>query len=324
MVPLARIEETPLGDAAPHQAVLLEEAVDLLAPRPGDTVVDATLGAGGHTEALLEIVGEDGLVVGIDRDPVALEIAGDRLARFAGRFRAIRGNHCDLRLLLTEAGLESVDRILFDLGISSIQLDDPQRGFSFLVDGPLDMRMTPDSGPTAADLLATLDEARLSEILWRYGEERQSRRIARAIVADREAQPFLRTSQLAGLVSRVAGPGARRLRIHPATRTFQALRIAVNGEVDGLEALVTDAAMLLRPGGRMAVIAFHSLEDRAVKHTLRGLANRCVCPPRLPTCGCDRENLLRIVTPRPVRPSTGETQRNPRSRSARLRVAERL
>jgi 16S rRNA (cytosine1402-N4)-methyltransferase len=324
MVQPARIEEAPLGETAPHQAVLLEETIGLLAPRPGDKIVDATLGAGGHAEALLEAAGEDGLLVGIDRDPVALEIAGKRLARFSDRFRPIQGNHCDLKRLLDAEGIEAVDRILLDLGISSIQLDDPERGFSFRVDGPLDMRMTPDSGPTAADLLAGIDEARLREILWRYGEERQARRIARAIVQDREQRPFLRTTQLAELVARVAGPGGRQQRIHPATRTFQALRIAVNGEIDGLERLVGDAVMLLRPGGRIAVIAFHSLEDRAVKHAFRDLANRCVCPPRLPVCGCDRRNLLRIETPRPVRPSTDEIQRNPRSRSARLRVAERI
>jgi 16S rRNA (cytosine1402-N4)-methyltransferase len=184
--------------------------------------------------------------------------------------------------------------------------------------------MDPGSERTAADLLATLDEAELREILWRYGEEKEARRIARAIVEDRADRPFLRTSRLADLVERVIGPGARRWKIHPATRSFQALRVAVNDEIEGLQAFIEDVATMLRPGGRVAVIAFHSLEDRAVKHAFRNLARRCVCPPRLPVCGCGRSDVLRVLTPKPVRPTPEEIRRNPRSRSARLRAGERI
>jgi 16S rRNA (cytosine1402-N4)-methyltransferase len=217
-----------------------------------------------------------------------------------------------------------VDGILFDLGLSSLQLDDAGRGFSFQGDGPLDMRMDPDGELTAASLLAEISEAELRRILFTYGEERMAGPIAREIVRIRDAHPLTRTAELARLVETVLGPRARRFRIHPATRTFQALRIAVNGEVEGLEKLVTDAVSILRRGGRIAVIAYHSLEDRAVKHTLRGLAERCSCPPRLPVCGCGKENLVRVLTSKPVRPGADEIERNPRSRSAKLRAAERL
>jgi len=205
-----------------------------------------------------------------------------------------------------------------------MQLDDPGRGFSFRADGPLDMRMNPGAGRTAAELLASLSEEELREILWRFGEERRSRAIARAIVRQREARPLTGTLQLAELVERTLGPEARRWRIHPATRTFQALRIAVNDELTDLATTVERFATRLRPGGRLAVIAFHSLEDRAVKHTLRSLADRCSCPPGLPVCGCGNQDLVRILTRKPVCPSTVEIESNPRSRSAKLRAAERI
>jgi 16S rRNA (cytosine1402-N4)-methyltransferase len=324
MLLLRKIEEPPVTEPVAHQSVLLRETLELLAPQRGDVAVDATVGAGGHTELLLEAVGAEGRVVGIDRDPGALEVAGRRLHRFGEAFVALRGNHVELGRLLDEAGIEAVDRILFDLGLSSLQLDDPSRGFSFQVDGPLDMRMDPSAGRTAADLLAELAEDELSRIFWRFGEERHARRIAREIVRRRSVEPFERTRQLADLVTGVAGPRARRWRIHPATRTFQALRIAVNEELEGLGALMEDAVSRLRPGGRLAVISFHSLEDRPVKHALRDLAKRCTCPPRLPVCGCGRVDLVRVLTPKPVRPTEAEVARNPRARSAKLRVAERL
>ena len=213
---------------------------------------------------------------------------------------------------------------LADLGISSLQLDDPRRGFSFRVDGPLDMRMDPSSGPSAADLLASLTEGEIKEILKTFGEERFAGPIARAVVRERSRRPFLRTRQLSEVVERAAGGAARRYRIHPATRTFQALRIAVNREVEGLEKLAGDAVSLLRRGGRLAIISFHSLEDRAIKTAFRAMAERCICPPGMPVCGCGRENLVRILTTRPVTPSPEEIESNPRSRSARLRAAERL
>jgi len=307
-----------------HQPVLLQEVLEFLQPAPGRTVVDATLGLGGHTEALLESIAPTGRVVGIDRDAEALRRARHRLARFGDAFLPVRGNHRDLRELLAVAGIEALDGVLFDLGLSSMQLGDPARGFSFLADGPLDMRMDPASGTSAADLLADLPEQELSRIIWRYGEERRARAIARAIVKERTATPFRTTLQLAELVRKVAGPRAARYRIHPATRTFQALRIAVNGEIDDLAQTIEDAEALLRPGGRIVVISFHSLEDRCAKRTLRGLASRCVCPPGLPVCGCGREDRLRLLTGRVVRPTDDEIARNPRSRSARLRAAEKI
>lgn len=308
-----------------HRSVLLRECVELLRPAPGGLFVDATLGPGGHAEALLEATAPDGTVIGIDRDPSTIAWAEARLARFGERFRAIHGDHRDLRALLHEGGIFVADGILADLGISSFQLDDPERGFSFLTDGPLDMRMDPRSGgPTAADLLRTAPEAEIRRILRVYGEEKLAAPIARAIVRRREAGGLHTTHELAALVERVAGPAARRFRIHPATRTFQALRIAVNDEIEGLESFVSDAVSLLRRGGRLAVIAFHSLEDRAIKHAMRSLAERCICPPGLPVCGCGREDLVRIVTARPVVPGGEEVERNPRSRSAKLRSVERL
>ncbi|HEX4824653.1 MAG TPA: 16S rRNA (cytosine(1402)-N(4))-methyltransferase RsmH [Candidatus Polarisedimenticolaceae bacterium] len=308
-----------------HEPVLLEESIELLRVVPGAVVIDATLGPGGHAEALLERVGPEGRVIGIDRDPAALDLAHRRLARFGRRFEAHQGHHRDIAALMQDSGVVIVDAVLADLGISSAQLDDPARGFSFAADGPLDMRLDPASGePSAADLVARLGEGELRELIATWGEERLAGRIARAIVRAREERPIRTTGELASLVERTAGPAARRFRIHPATRTFQALRIAVNQEVSYLPAFVAGAVSLLRRGGRLAVISFHSLEDRAVKRAMHGLADRCVCPPGLPVCGCGRENIVRIVTSRAVVPGQAEVEANPRARSAKLRVVERL
>jgi 16S rRNA (cytosine1402-N4)-methyltransferase len=318
-------EATLRSPDAPHRPVLLHETMELLSPSPGATVIDATLGPGGHAEALLELVGPQGRVIGIDRDPAAIEFARARLARFGDRFTGLLGDHRDVVTLLRDAGVVVVDAVLADLGISSYQLDDPSRGFAFSTDGPLDMRLDPGgNGPSAADLVATLDASALQDIIATWGEERIAGRIARAIVRERSKRPIATTRELAGLVEAVAGPAARRFRIHPATRTFQALRIAVNREIDGIPAFVTGAVSLLRRGGRLAVISFHSLEDRAVKTAMLGLAHRCVCPPGLPVCGCGREDIVRLVTSRPVVPSPAENASNPRARSAKLRVVERL
>ena len=310
--------------AAPHAPVLLDETLELLAPAPGSVVVDGTLGAGGHAEALLGKVTPGGRVIGIDRDPTALALAGERLAPFGDAFVALAGNHDDVATLVRDAGFEGVDGALFDLGVSSMQIDNAERGFSFRQDGPLDMRMDPDAPTTAADLVNELSQKDLGRLLRTLGEERRAAAIAKAIVRARERTPLTRTRQLADIIERVAGPAARAGRIHPATRTFQALRIEVNGEIANLERLVDDVVDLLRPGGRVAFISYHSLEDRAIKHRFRALANRCTCPPQLPVCGCGNEDLVRVVTPRPVRPTDAEVERNPRSRSARLRVAEKL
>jgi len=318
-------EATLTDPEAPHRSVLLRESVDALRVASGATVIDATLGPGGHAEALCELVGPAGRVIGIDRDPAALALARERLSRFGDRFLTLQGDHRDIVALLHGEDVVVVDAVLADLGISSLQLDDASRGFAFSIDGPLDMRMDPRSGvPSAADLVATLDVFALRDIIATWGEERLAGKIARALVREREKQAIATTAQLASLVEKAAGPAARRFRIHPATRTFQALRIAVNREIEGLPAFVTGAVSMLRRGGRLAVISFHSLEDRAVKSTMHGLAHRCVCPPGLPVCGCGRENIVRLVTSRPIVPGPAESASNPRARSAKLRVVERL
>lgn len=318
-------EETLTQPDVPHRPVLLQESLELLRPTSGATVVDATLGPGGHTEAILELIGPAGRVIGIDRDPAAIAFAKGRLARFGERFIPLLGDHRDLVALLHGIDVVVIDSVLADLGISSLQLDDPSRGFAFSTDGPLDMRIDPGSnGPSAADLVATLDVSELRDIIATWGEERLAGRIARALVRERSKQPIVTTGELALLVEKTAGPAARRFRIHPATRTFQALRIAVNREIEGIPALVSGAVSLLRRGGRLAVISFHSLEDRAVKTTMQGLAHRCICPPGLPICGCGRENIVSAVTSRPIVPGLAETASNPRARSAKLRVVERL
>jgi 16S rRNA (cytosine1402-N4)-methyltransferase len=321
---IGALEETMVAEVGPHRPVLLRETLESLRPQPGAVIVDATLGPGGHAEAVLQAIGPGGRLYGIDRDSFALRLARQRLARYGDRFVPIHGNHRDLTRLLHDLGVEAVDGFLADLGVSSLQLDDPARGFALRLEGPLDMRMDPETGPTAADLLATLPEGDLAEILFRYGEERRARAIARTIVRERAKRPLRTTTELAELVTRVAGPSARRFRIHPATRTFQALRIAVNREIEGLDRLVDDAAGLLRRGGRLVFISFHSLEDRAVKNALRALAHRCTCPPDLPVCACGRESLIRVLTSRPIRPTEEEVSGNPRARSARMRAGEKL
>ena len=287
------------GERRPwHEPVLVAEVRGFLHPRPGKLIVDATVGTGGHAEDFLR---HGAAVVGIDRDPHALALARDRLAGFGERVRLVHGNFRDLPGLLSSLGLGRVDGVLFDLGASSLQLGSPERGFSFSSDGPLDMRMDPGSSTTASDLVNHLPEQELARILGEYGEERYARRIARAIV---RARPLRTTLELASLVARAYPPG--RHRIHPATRTFQALRIAVNDELGALEAGLAGAGEVLAPGGVLAAIAFHSLEDRIVKRFLRreAVAGR-----------------LEVLTKRPVVPKEEEVARNPRSRSAKLRAA---
>jgi 16S rRNA (cytosine1402-N4)-methyltransferase len=324
MLPAVNAKESRLAPAVPHHPALLSETLKLLALKPGMTVVDATVGGGGHSEAILRAIAPRGRLFGIDRDLRAIEIARSRLAAFGDCFIPIHGNHLELADLLSGAGVQAIDAVLADLGVSSMQLDDPERGFSFSNDGPLDMRMDQSSGRTAAMLLADSSEEELRAILWTYGEEQMAGAIARAIVQHREGGPLTTTGQLARLVARVMGPRARNMRINPATRTFQALRCAVNHEIDELGRFVEDAVALLRSGGRVAVISYHSLEDRAVKRALAAMAIGCVCPPRLPVCGCGRENTLKVLTSKPVRPSPDEIDRNRRVRSARLRAAEKL
>lgn len=305
-----------------HVPVLLDEALAGLDASPGGRFVDGTFGGGGHTRALLAATAPDGAVFAIDADPAAIvrgetmreTDAGDRLTVLHGNFR-------EMDRLLTAIGVESVDGVLLDLGLSSFQLDTADRGFAFRLDGPLDMRFDTTRGVSAADLVATLAETDLADLIYRYGEERRSRRIASAIVARRAAEPFTGTADLAATVERAVG--GRRGETHPATKTFQALRIAVNGELDALAEGLAAAVALLRPGGRLAVIAFHSLEDRMVKRFIVDAAATCVCPPHQPVCTCGTVPSLRRVGGS-IRAGDAELRRNPRSRSATLRVAERL
>ncbi len=312
------------GPEAPHRPVLLFEAVKLLAPERGGLFVDATLGLGGHSEAILE-ASPDTRVLGIDRDREALRLAGERLARFGGRFRAVHANHREIVRVLEEAGEREASGILADLGVSSLQFDTAERGFSFRHDAPLDMRMDAEGDEeTAAELLERLPEEEIARVIYEYGEERKSRRIARWIVERRErGEPLRTTGELASLVARAVGH-KRGDRVHPATRTFQALRIAVNGELEGLDEFVETAVDLLQARGRLAVISFHSLEDRVVKRALRRLSGHCECGRRVPVCACGARRAVEILTKRPVVPSEQELEENPRARSAKLRACSKL
>jgi 16S rRNA (cytosine1402-N4)-methyltransferase len=304
-----------------HEPVLLNEILEYLVPsRAGGTLVDATVGLGGHSEALLERH-PDVRLIGIDRDPAALERSRERLSRFGDRVTLVRGRHESLLEILKQSGIESVSGLLADLGVSSMQLDDAARGFSFRFDAPLDMRMGSE-GKTAADLVNTLDEYELSRILRDYGEEPMARRIARAIVHARVTGPIDTTVRLAEVIRSVKHP--RYGDIDPSTLTFQALRIATNEELVGLDRFVDDAVSALEQGARLAVISFHSLEDRIVKRAFRRLEGECTCPPNMPVCGCGARAVIEQLTGRPVTASEEETERNPRSRSAKLRVAEKL
>lgn len=280
--------------------------------------MDGTLGAGGHAWGILQASSPDGRLLGMDVDPQALEIARRRLALFESRVIILRASYVTLREQLSRVNWPGVGGVLLDLGASSMQFDTAERGFSFQTEAPLDMRFDPQNPVQAADLVNRLPEEELADILYRYGEERKARQIARAIV---QARPLRSTRELAELVARVV---KTRQRVHPATRTFQALRIAVNRELESLEAVLPQAVDALIPGGRLAVISFHSLEDRIVKLYFRRESQDCICPPRQPVCTCDHQALIREVNRRPVRPSEEEVEQNPRARSALLRVAEKL
>jgi 16S rRNA (cytosine1402-N4)-methyltransferase len=307
-----------------HTPVLLVAVLDGLAPGPGGLYIDGTIGAGGHAEAILQAAGSDGRLLGFDRDPAALALARARLAPFGERVTLAHDSYEAMGRLAPRHGFAQVDGILLDLGLSSMQLDDPTRGFAFRHDGPLDMRFDPTAEiPTAADLANTLSEDELAWLLRDYGEERRARRIARAVVASR---PFHTTAALAAVIEQAAPRGPRRLRadIHPATRTFQALRIAVNDELGALERVLPLAVELLKPGGRLVVISFHSLEDRIVKTFMRRESSDCICPPEQPICTCDHHATLRLMARKPIMPDDEEVEANPRARSARLRIAERV
>ena len=298
-----------------HVPVLLEPILEHLLP--AERVIDGTVGAGGHSRALLEHGA--GAVLGLDVDPDALAIARETLAPFGERAHLMHASYADMRAAAAAIGWDAVDAILLDLGVSSMQLDRPERGFAFRAEGPLDMRFDPGGQrPTAAELVNTLDEDELAELFFRYGEEPQGRRLARAIV-----RPFHTTSALASAIERVM-PRRHGDKIHPATRVFQALRIAVNDELGVIERALPEAISLLRPGGRLAVISFHSLEDRIVKNTFRLEATDCICPPQVPVCVCGHEARVRLLTRKPIVADSEEIARNPRSRSAKLRIVEKL
>lgn len=311
------------GSGAPHRPVLLDETIGFLNPVRG-LFVDCTVGLGGHSEAILESSPET-RVIGFDLDLEALAHAEQRLARFGQRFRAVHANFRAIRQIVQHAGVESLSGVLADLGVSSLQFDSPTRGFSFRFDAPLDMRMDPRGhSETAAELLLRLSEVEIARILFEYGEERKSRRIARWIVENREkGQPVTTTRELAELVTRAART-RKRSAIHPATRTFQALRIAVNKELEGLGEFIETAIDLLEPDGRFVAISFHSLEDRIIKQELRRLSGSCQCPPRVPVCACGARRAVEILTKRPITPSKAELEENPRARSAKLRACRKL
>jgi 16S rRNA (cytosine1402-N4)-methyltransferase len=307
-----------------HKPVLIEEVIASLQCRAGAVYVDGTLGGGGHAFEILRNSAPDGRLIGIDADDDALGEARKRLAPFGDRAILVKGNFADMETTLSGMNIEKVEGILLDLGVSSHQLDTAERGFSFTLDAPLDMRMDRTRGPSAYDLVHTLSVEELEGLIRKFGEERMAGRIARAIVERRTLSPIRTTADLASVVAgalpRTKGPS----RIHPATRTFQALRIAVNDELTHLHRAMTGGMECLKPGGRFSVISFHSLEDRIVKNAFRAAEKGCICPHDLPVCACGRKPTMKVITRKPVVPGKDEIRDNPRARSAKLRTAERI
>ncbi len=305
-----------------HQPVLLDECIEMLNIRPGGVYVDGTLGRAGHAREIARRL-TSGRLICIDRDTAAIQAAEERLAPWRERVTLVHGNFSDLAGILDRAGVSGVDGALFDLGVSSPQLDDASRGFSYMQDAPLDMRMDGTAALTAREVVNTWSQEELRRILYEYGEERYAPAIARAIVRARESRPVETTLELADVIRGAMPPAALREKQHPAKRTFQAVRIAVNGELDALPPMLEAAVDSLNPGGRLAVITFHSLEDRIVKRTMREQARGCTCPPDFPVCVCGKKPKIRLVTRKPVVPGEAELRENPRARSAKLRAAEK-
>jgi 16S rRNA (cytosine1402-N4)-methyltransferase len=306
-----------------HKPVLLSEAIRLLNCRPGGVYVDATVGLGGHAERVLEIIAPEGKLIGVDRDKESLALARERLDKYGAAVELYNDNFKNLPLILHHLGHEHVDGILMDLGVSSYQLLSPERGFSFQFEAPLDMRMDRSQRLTAAVLVNRSSEEELADIIFKYGEEPRARRIARAIVHAREAGPITKTTQLSRLILKALGPTSK-TRIHPATKTFQALRIAVNDELTGLEDFILNSVKFLKSGGRLVVIAFHSLEDRIVKVAFKRLSGKCICSQPVQLCRCEKEVVVNVLTRKPVAPSPQEIRDNPRARSASLRAYEKI
>jgi 16S rRNA (cytosine1402-N4)-methyltransferase len=307
-----------------HKPVLVAEIIASLQCRAGAVFLDGTLGGGGHAFEILRNSAPDGRLIGIDVDGDALRQAEKHLASFGDRKILVKGNFADMKTILSGMGIKEMEGILLDLGVSSHQLDTAERGFSFTLDAPLDMRMDRDRGPSAYDLVHTFSQQELAVLIRKFGEERMAGRISRAIVKRRALSPIRTTVDLAALVAGTL-PGIRGpARIHPATRTFQALRIAVNDELANLQQALVDGMELLKPGGRFSVISFHSLEDRIVKNAFYTAEKGCICPPDLPVCACGRKPTMKVLTRKPVVPGEVEIRDNPRARSAKLRTAERI
>ena len=323
---MSQAERQP-GAATPetflHKSVLFSECMDALDIRPDGTYIDGTAGGGGHSAGIASRL-TTGKLIAIDQDQAAVAAATRRLTPFGERATVVRNNFCRLTDVCAELNVQHIDGILLDLGVSSYQLDTPERGFSYMADAPLDMRMDERAGRTAYDVVNTYSESDLRRILFSYGEERFAGRIAARIVSARAEHPIETTGALSDLIRSAIPAAAREGGHHPAKKSFQAIRIEVNGELDVIRPALETAVELLNPGGRMAVITFHSLEDRIVKETFAGLARGCVCPPDLPVCVCGRKPQVRLVNRKPILPSTEELENNPRSRSAKLRVAEKL
>jgi 16S rRNA (cytosine1402-N4)-methyltransferase len=307
------------GIKPPHLSVLYQEIITAIKPVSGGKYVDATVGAGGHAWGILDASSPDGQLLGLDIDPDALAIAMQRLSSFQDRVHLVHSSYTSLSRELLALRWDFVDGIVIDLGVSSMQIDMPHRGFSFLNEGPLDMRFDPSQPVSASEIVNTFPESEIADILFKYGEERRSRQIARAIV---QARPIKTTLELAHVIQRTAGKSSGK--IHPATRSFQALRIAVNQELQALEDFLPQAIEALTPGGRLAVISFHSLEDRIVKHTFRRESQDCICPPEQPACTCGHKAVIREINRHPIEAGEEEIKVNPRARSARLRIIEKL
>ena len=307
-----------------HEPVLLNECIEGLAIDPDGIYVDGTLGGAGHSEEICRRLSERGTLIGIDRDQDAIDAAETRLAGFSCRRILVKSNNTEIASILAEYGIDKIDGALLDLGVSSHQLDVAERGFSYMKDAPLDMRMDREEPVTAGELVNDLPEEELARIIKEYGEERYARRIASGIVRFRKKQDIETTGQLAEIIKNAMPAAARRENQHPAKRTFQALRIEVNGELSGLRTTLEDLIAALKPGGRLAVISFHSLEDRIVKETIARHENPCTCPPNIPVCVCGKVPDMIRINRKPITASPEEEERNPRSRSAKLRIGEKI
>jgi 16S rRNA (cytosine1402-N4)-methyltransferase len=307
----------------PHVPVMREAVMGFLGCHAGGVYVDGTVGGGGYAEAILQASAPDGVLIALDCDAEAIARAQERLASFQNRLFLVQANFADLPHILEKLGQGPVDGIVVDLGVSSFQITDSSRGFSFMLDGPLDMRMNRNLPQTAADLVNTLSERDLTRLIRDLGEERWASRIAHAIVLRRQFGPFTTTLELAEEVQKIVPKSRDSFRIHPATRTFQALRLAINRELESLEQFLARVLDLMKPGGKLCTVAFHSLEDRIIKHSFREWAKSCTCPKDIPRCQCLGQPLVKLLTRRPMRPDQGEIERNPSARSARLRAAEK-